>query len=143
MAIKTILVVGAELSIRKEGIAGGAVTPGHLVQGPASAIIVHAGAGLSAQKSFAVENEVVGGDIGAAYANLDTILVAVCPPGSIVYALADAGGVTAEDFVESAGDGTLRTVATSAATADTARNSVIGKALDTAAAGIRFRCEIY
>ncbi|KKK77738.1 hypothetical protein LCGC14_2850570 [marine sediment metagenome] len=143
MAIKTILVVGAELSIRKEGIAGAAVTPGHLVQGPASAIIVHAGAGLSAQKSFAVENEVVGNPISEDYAANDTLLYAVCPPGSIVYAIAAAAGVTAEDFVESTGDGTLRTVATSAATADTARNSVIGKALDTAGAGVRFRCEIY
>lgn len=143
MAIKTILVVGAELCIRKEGIAGGAVTPGHLVQGPVTAVIVHANAGYTAQKSFAVENEVVGNPISEAYANLDTILYAVCPPGSIVYAIASGAGVTAEDYVESTGDGTLQTVPTEAATPDTARNSVVGKALDTAAAGIRFRCEIY
>lgn len=143
MAIKTIIVVGAEFAIRKEGIAAGVVTPGHLVQGPDTDIVVHATAAATAQKAFAMENEVVGGEIGTDYADNDTILYAVVPPGAIVFAIADSGGVTAEDFVESAGDGTLRLVATQAATPDTERNSVIGKALDTAAAGVRFRCEIY
>ncbi len=143
MAIKTIIVVGAEFAIRKEGIAAGVITPGHLVQGPDTDIIVHANTGETAQKSFAMENEVVGGAIDDDYADNDTVLYAVLPPGSIVYAIADAGGVTAEDFVDSAGLGTLKTVATVAATDDTLRNSVIGKALDTAAAGLRFRCEIY
>ncbi len=143
MAIKTIIVVGAELAIRKEGIAAGVITPGHLVQGPDTDIVVHAGAALTAQKAFAMENEVVGGEIGTNYADNDTVLIAVMPPGSVVYAIADGTGVTAEDFVESNGDGTLQVVATSAATADTARNSLIGKALDTAGPGVRFRCEIY
>ncbi len=143
MAIKTIVVVGMDLCIRKEGIAAGVITPGHLVQGPDTDVIVHAGAGLTAQKAFAMENEVVGWDIDHDYADNDTVLYVVCPPGSIVWAIADGTGVTAEDFVESEGDGTMRVVATSAATADTARNSVIGKALDTAAADARFRLEVY
>jgi hypothetical protein len=143
MAIKTILVVGAELSIRKEGIAGGTVTPGHLVQGPASAIIVHAVASGNAAKKFAVENEVVGKGIDDDYAANDTILLAVCPPGSIVYAIAAAAGVTAEDIVESTGDGTLQVQAASAATDAVERAGVIGRAIDTAGAGVRFRCEIF
>ena len=142
MAIKTIIVVGAEFAIRKEGIAGGVVTPGHLVQGPATAIIVHAVAAGTAAKKFAMENEVVGGEIGTDYAANDTILLAVVPPGSIVFAIAEAAGVTAEDIVESAGDGTLRVQAASAATAEASRASVVGRAIDTAAGGVRFRCEI-
>ena len=143
MAIKTIIVVGAEQAIRKEGIAAGVITPGHLIQGPAGDLIVHAAAGETAQKAFALENEVVGGDISTDYADNDTVLYAVMPPGSIVYAIADGAGVTAEDFVESSGDGTMLVVAAHAATTDAERNSVIGKALDTAAADARFRLEIY
>ncbi len=143
MAIKTIIVVGAELAIRKEGIAGGAVTPGHLVQGPASAIVVHANATDTAMKTFAVENEVVGGEIDTAYAANDTILLATLPPGAVVYAIAGVGGVTAEDFVDSLGDGRLGTVVTDVATDDTQRGAIVGKALDTATVGLRFRCEIH
>lgn len=143
MAIKTIIVVGAEFAIRKEGIAAGVITPGHLIQGPATDLIVHASATENAQKAFALENEVVGGDINANYADNDTVLYAVLPPGSIVYAIADGVGVTAEDLVVSNGDGTMLVLATAAATTDLERNSIIGKALDTAGAGLRFRLEVY
>ena len=143
MAIKTILVVGMDLCIRKEGIAAGVITPGHLIQGPATDLVVHANAGEVTQISFAVENEVVGGDISAEYADNDTVLYAVCPPGAVVYAIADGSGVTAEDFVESSGDGTMLVLAAHAATDDTERNSLVGKALDTAAADLRFRLEVY
>ncbi|MEE8599209.1 MAG: hypothetical protein V3S69_06855, partial [Dehalococcoidales bacterium] len=73
----------------------------------------------------------------------DTVLYAVCPPGAIVFAIADGTGVTAEDIVESNGDGTMQVQAASAATAEVARGSVVGKALDTAGPGARFRLEIY
>ena len=142
MAIKKVIVRGEDLCIRKEGIAGGAISPGHLVEGPSSAVVVHATAAGNAQKAFAYENEVVGNGLDDDYAANDTVLIAVAPAGAIVYAIADAGGVTAEDIVESAGDGTLRTQAASAATSEAQRASVIGKALDTAGAGARFRCEI-
>ncbi len=143
MAVKTITVLGARSVIRSEGIAGGAITPGHLVEGPATAIIVHNSAGLNAQKKFALENEVVGGDIDDAYASADTVLLGTFPPGSIVLAIADGVGVTAEDDVESNGDGTLRVAAADAATDTAQRESLVGKAMETAAAGIRFRCELY
>ena len=143
MAVKKIILVGEELCIRKEGIAGGTVTPGHLVQGPATAIIVHGTAAGTAQKAFCYEREMTGDGIDVDYAASDTILYAVCPPGTVIWALADATGITAEDFVESNGDGTFQVVATSAATADTSRNSVVGKALTTAAANARFQLEVY
>lgn len=143
MAIKKVIVLGEELCVRREGIAAAAISPGHLLQGPDSDLIVHAAAAGTTLPKFALENEVVGGGLGTDYADNDTVLYAVMPPGSIVYALADATGVTAEDFVESNGDGTFQVVATSAATADTSRNSVVGKAIDTAAAGARFRLEVF
>ncbi len=143
MAIKTIIVVGAEQCIRKEGIAAGVITPGHLIQGPAGDLVVHANATDTAMKNFAVENEVVGGGIDDDYADNDTVLYAAMPPGSIVYAIAGTGGVTAEDFVDSLGDGRLGSVVTDAATDDTQRGAIVGKALDTATVGLRFRCEIH
>ncbi len=143
MTIKTILVVGADLCIRKEGIAAGVITPGHLIQGPATDLVVHANAGQVTQKAFALENEVVGGEIGTDYADNDTVLYAVCPAGAVVFAIADGVGVTAEDFVESNGNGTMLVLAAHAATADTERNSLVGKAIDTAGAGVRFRLEVY
>lgn len=143
MAIKKVIVLGEELCVRREGIAAAAITPGHLIQGPDTDLIVHAGAGLNAIKKFAIENEVVGGGLGTNYADNDTVLYAVMPPGSIVYAIADGAGVTAEDEVESSGDGTFRTAATDSATDDTQRDSLVGKAIDTAGAGVRFRLEVY
>ena len=143
MAIKKIIVLGEELCIRTEGIAAGAITPGHLVQGPSTDVVVHANATDTALKKFAVENEVVGGGIDDAYADNDTVLMASMPPGSIVYAIAGVGGVTAEDWVDSLGDGRLGTVVTDAATDDTQRGAIVGKAIDTATVGLRFRCEIH
>lgn len=143
MAIKTVTVLGNDLVVRREGIAGGVITPGHLIEGPATAVIAHNSAGQTAQKSFAVENDIVGNGIDDDYAANDTVLYGVFPAGSIVYAIAGTGGVTAEDIVESNGDGALRTQAASAATAESARHSVVGRALDTATVGNRFRCEIY
>lgn len=142
MAIKTIIVVGAEFAIRKEGIAAGVITPGHLIQGPATDLVVHASAAQNAQSAFAMENEVVGGDIDADYADNDTVLYAVVQRGSIVYALADGTGVTAQDLVESNGDGTLQVLSAIASTDETQLNRLVGRALDTAGPGVRFRCEI-
>ena len=143
MAVKKIILVGEDLCIRKEGIAGGTVTPGHLVQGPDTAVIVHGTAAGTAQKAFCYEREMTGDGIDTDYAANDTIMWAVCPPGTVVWAIADGTGVTAEDFVESNGDGTMQVVATSASTADTSRNAVVGKALTTAAADARFKLEVY
>lgn len=142
MAIKKIVVLGEDLCIRTEGIAAGVITPGHLVEGPAGDVVVHSGATLTAAKKFAYENELVGGQIDDDYADNDTVLLVTACRGAIIYAIAGTGGVTAELFVDSEGDGRLIDVVTDAATDDTQRASVVGKAMDTAIAGARFRCEI-
>ncbi len=143
MAIKTIIVVGMDLCIRKEGIAAGVITPGHLLTGPASDLVVHASQAENAQPRFAIENEVVGGDIDTDYADNDTVLYAHCPPGSIVWAISDGVGITAEDFVESTGDGTMQVLSAIASTDEDQLNRLVGRALDTAAADARFRLEIF
>ena len=143
MAIKTITVLGSDLVVRREGIAAGVITPGHLIQGPDTDLIVHAGAAGTTLAKFAVENDVVGGDIDDDYADNDTVLYGVFPAGSIAYVLADGTGVTAEDIVESNGDGTFQVQAASASTDQGERASVVGKAMDTAGPDARFRLEIF
>lgn len=131
MAIKTVLVKGD--GVGKEGVAGGAITPGHLViRNSSNAIVVHGTAAANAAPSFARENEVVGMNIDAAYATNDQVLYTHCWPGAEVYALvaASAAAIVIGDYLESAGDGTLRVLTTDAATDDTQRASVVARAVE-------------
>ncbi len=142
MARKTIILKGKDLVIFKEGYAGATITPGHLIEGLPASLVVHNSAAATAVPMFAVEREVTGDEIGDDYLVNETVMYGVCPPGVEVWAIADGTGVTAGDWVESNGDGTFQLVATSAATADTARHSVVGRALTTAAANARFVLEV-
>lgn len=131
MAVKTIVLRGN--GIRKERQAGGAITPGHLVAlNSSNKVVVHPTAADTAQKAFAVENDLIGNDIDTAYAADDTVLYEILPKGSEVYAFVVAGGaaIVIGDKLESAGNGTLRKVATDAATDDTERQSIVAIALE-------------
>lgn len=128
---KTILLKGGGL--RKEGEAGAAITPGYLVDRNASdELIPHGGAGLNAIPMFALENDVIGKEIDVDYILGDNVITAMPERGGEVYGLVAAGAaaIVIGDFLESAGDGTLRKVVTSAATADTARVSVVARAIE-------------
>ncbi len=142
MAVKTITLIGNSQVIRKESIADAAITPGMLLELTATGAKKHAGAGLNAQKMFAVENEVVGDGIDDDYAALDTLLYGIFPPGSVVWAIAGVAGVTALDYVESDGLGRLDDATADAATDTDQRNSIVGLALTTAAVGLRFKLEV-
>ncbi len=143
MAHRTISVKGKDRVIFKEGIAGGVITPGHLLQGLPAALVVHAVAGGTALAMFAVELSLAGAQIDDDYADSDTVLYGVFPPGSEVYAIADGTGVTAGDIVESNGDGTFQVQASDAATDEGERHSVVGRALTTGGVGARFVLEVY
>ena len=110
MAIKTITLKGT--GMRKELLAGGAITPGHLVERSSTAgdVVVHSTAGGNAIAAFAVENDIAGDEITVAYANNETVQYDVFSPGDEVYALLQGAGtaVIIGSFLESAGDGTLR-----------------------------------
>ncbi len=142
MTVKTITLKGNAQVIRKEAIADAIITPGMLLELTATGVKKHAGAGLNAQKMFAVENEVVGGNIDADYAANDTCLFGIFPPGSEVWAIAGAAGVTALTYVESDGLGRLDDATADAATDTAQRNSIVGLALTTAAVGDRFKLEV-
>jgi len=110
MAVNRTIVVRGR-GIRKEAIAGGAITPGHLVKrNTSNQYVVHSTASGNASKTFAVENEVVGLGIAVAYVANDTCLVEAVQSGSEINALvaASASAVVIGDAVESAGDGTVR-----------------------------------
>lgn len=128
---KTIVLKG--VPIRKEGVASGAITPGHLVEfGGSNDLQVHSTAAGTARKAFAVENDLVGNGITDAYALGDQVQYVVCQSGVEIYALVAANATAIEkgDPLQSAGDGTLRIQSTDAATDDTQRNSLVAYALE-------------
>jgi len=134
MAVKKIILVGEDLCIRREGIAGGAITPGHLVDAvPDGAVTAQTAANAEAQRTFAYEREFTGDDIDTAYISGDTVPYFHAPAGAVVYALGVAAGITAGDLVESAAAGEVQTLTSGRA---------IGRALETTAAAGRIKIEI-
>ena len=108
--------------ITKEGNAGAAITPGHLVEyyldSGVEKVRVHGTADGPAEKSFAFEHEDVGGGIDDAYAAADRTKIIYPTPGSEIYALvaASASAIVTADFLGSAGDGTVKKVTVGAST---------------------------
>jgi len=92
--------------VRKEGVAGGAITPGHLISGFDTGLVVHADAAGEARKAFALENDLVGEGITDAYASGDTVQYGIFQPGAEVYAIAGSA-VTKGDPLGSDGNGKL------------------------------------
>lgn len=117
--------------IVNEKLAGAAgIVPGMLVEETSDTVVVHGTAAGSAQKLFALTDLPVSGDIDKAYADAVTVRYGAFHSGQEVNALVGITAAIVEgDALESAGDGTLRKVVTSADTADTSRNSVVGYAM--------------
>jgi len=109
---KTILLKGNP--IRKEGAAGGAITPGHLLKRTSTGtFVVHDSADAAVAKAFALEADLIGNGIDDAYAADDQVQVAYCRPGDEIYALlpAAAGAVVVGNFLQSNGNGCLKMLA--------------------------------
>lgn len=127
MAIKTIVFKGR--GIRDEALAAGAINPGYLLErtSGASTVQAHSTAAGNAQAMFAVENEYEGNDIDDAYALDDTTFFEHVQRGGMVYALvaAAAAAIVEGDYLESAGDGTLRVLTADAATDEGQRAAVV------------------
>lgn len=132
---KTILLKGEGLY--KEASAGGAITPGHLIdRNSAGAFVVHATAGGNALPMFAMENELAGDEITVAYASGDRVVAVIPERGAEVYALlpAAAAAVVIGDLLESNGDGTLRKLAAVADLTDSSTGTADGTIADVGAA---------
>lgn len=95
----------------KSGVAGAAITPGALIDaGNEAAIVVHAGAGLNAEKTFALEQDYIGQGVTTNIVVGDNMQYASFDSGSEVACLiaVGAGAIVAGDYLQSAGDGTLQ-----------------------------------
>jgi len=130
MASNTIWIKGD--GVVKEAAAGGAITPGHLVNyNTAGALVVHAGAEANAYPMFALEKDFVGKGITTAYANGERVQALIPQRGGEIYALLPAAAlaVVVGDELVSNGDGTLKKV-TAAAVAVANLRRVVARALE-------------
>lgn len=91
-------------------LADATITPGDLVKRTATGVIRHATAGGNAMPMFAVNSADQNRGIDSDYAAGEDVPVVVAPRGSQIYALvaAAAAAIAVGDFVESAGNGTVR-----------------------------------
>lgn len=138
----TILLKGDP--IHKEGVAGGAITPGHLIaRNSSNQLVVHPTASGDAAKLFAVEESYVGGEISDAYASADRVPYIAARPGDEVYAiLADSQTVVVGDPLGSAGDGTLLKLTVAATTLANAIVAYAIEAVTTSGSTARIRVEV-
>lgn len=128
-AQRTIDLLG--LGLQKEALAGGIITPGHLLQREANGnVVVHATAAGNQGRLVAVEDGLQGRTIADDYASGETTQFRVMPPGSEANMLSSAA-IAQGAYVESAGDGRVRPLSSSAATSEAQRHSVIGVAQET------------
>jgi hypothetical protein len=96
---------------RIERPAGAAITPGHLIElTTANKFVVHSAANAKTAAIFALENELIGLGIDDNYAANDLVQAEHFKPNDWVNALvaASATAIAIGDYLESAGDGTLR-----------------------------------
>lgn len=116
----------------RERPAVAAFTPGHLLMNVAAGYQKHNTAADNTQKLFAVENLADAGDIDRAYVANETARAVYAQRGDKIYAWipAAAAAIVVGNALESNGDGTLRKVATDAATDDTERDSIVGYAAE-------------
>lgn len=108
---RTIILVGKEHGIQKELIAAGTITPGHLIViNSAGRYVVHPTASGKAAPIFAQEYDINGKGIDDNYVANDWCLGMILRSGAEVNALvaAAAPAIAVGDYLESAGNGTLR-----------------------------------
>lgn len=93
-----------------EGVAAGAITPGHLVKVNSSGTyVVHATEAGNAEKLFAVEDALQGRTIDNAYASTERVSMHAAVPGDEIQAwILDGQVIAIGDLLVSKGDGTLR-----------------------------------
>jgi len=130
MANKVIILIGH--GVRQEHKAVAAITPGHLVElTSADKVQKHGTAGGSAEKAFAVEDDLQGNDINDDYAVNAFVQYNIMRSGDRVYALL-ANGETAVigSKLESNGDGTLRVVDADVSAGDIGVGSIVGVAME-------------
>ena len=132
MAFKTITLKGD--GVRDEALASGVITPGMLVKLTNAAddtVVAHNAAGENAEKLFAVEDDLQGKEIGDDYANGTLVQYNDWNAGDQVLGIVNDGANVAKgDFVESAGNGKLRTHSGDSAGAVEFPEAIVGVAME-------------
>ena len=113
MAKGTVRLLGDFVVYNEDDKAAEAITPGHLVTYNGSGDLIKQNvAGADCARTFAFEREEMGDGIDDAYAINDTVLVGYCTPGTRLYVPVPSGQtLTKGQYLESAGNGTLRAIA--------------------------------
>lgn len=116
---------------RKERAAGGTIKPGHLLKlNSSNAVVVHNVAGGTAQKMFAVEDELKGSNLTVAYSSGQRVQYNVFSTGDEVQCRLKASeNVSIGDPLVSAGDGTLQKYTGTSAGVAEFPNSIVAFAL--------------
>ena len=134
MASKVIALRGSPI-VDEQLTAVEAITPGHLMEVSSGQWQKHGTAAANATAIFALERDERGSEITVAYAANDEVKAGHFAPGMRVNALIASGqDLNIGDYLESAGDGTLRALVTDAATDDTQRNSVVAMSVEDSGA---------
>ena len=138
--------------MRKEGLADGAVTPGHVVyRSSATEFKVgrKGGAGESGPRSFCDINPGVGRALDDNYADEDQINVYYAHSGDEINALvaASAPAIAVGNTLEAAADGTVIVVTADSATGNGERDSTIGYAVEavdnsSGSSAVRIKIEV-
>jgi len=130
-----VIALRGEPIVDEQNAASEAITPGMLCQPNLPAlgqVRKHATAAANAAPVFALERDEMGKTIDTAYAIGDRVKLGRFAPGDGVNALVGAGQtLTGVEFLESAGDGTLRAVVTDASTDDTQRNAIVARSAES------------
>lgn len=145
---KNVIKVKSYLNIREEKTAAAALTPGHLIERTsADKVQKHSSAGGPAFPMFALEDAEQGRTISQAYDTSDNAQVHCWIPtrGDVVNARisSTSEALVIGDFVESAGDGTLRKydIASSGGVIEGA-SVIVGRAIEAIAAGAQGLIEV-
>lgn len=113
--------------------AGSAIKPGHLLEELAAGTVQeHSTAAGNTQRLVALTNLSNGGTIDDAYAVGETVRYGAFASGQEAFlrVAAGAAAIANKAYLQSAGDGTVITLAASAATSQAQRESVVGVALE-------------
>ena len=139
-APKTVVLKGDLGQGHREYAAGGAITPGHLINlANTGKVVVHASAAGECPPMFAKEDALQGKTIADAYASDDRVFCHQAVSGDEIYAwLEDNHNISIGALLESAGDGTLQALTGDHAIAQ-ALEAVDTTGAPTAAARIRVK----
>lgn len=138
-APKTVLLRGSPQSNEATAKAGGNIIPGHLIETFTDGTVrPHSTGGGNAIKEFAREAEITGHGVDDVYADGSVVYSYSCKPGDRIYAwLKNGQNVAIGTFLESAGNGSLRDVATAGYIVAKALEAVNASGVDT-----RIRVEV-